>query len=108
MATTYFCQYKTIFFWKKGKTSKFSSPPNVRLSECNISLMYISRGYCYIMIIIIKMRSIESGEVCEILFGSFVSYIHVQQVYDPLVHIFIVSFFFTYHTMEMISKSMEH
>lgn len=54
------------------------------------------------------MRSIESGEVCEILFGSFVSYIHVQQVYDPLVHIFIVSFFFTYHTMEMISKSMEH
>lgn len=54
--------------------------------ENNISLMYIPRGYCYIMIIMIKTRSIKRG------LRELICHIHIHQVRDPLVHNFIVFF----------------
>lgn len=50
--------------------------------------MYIPRGYCYIMIIMIKTRSIKRG------LRELICHIHIHQVCDPLVHNFIMFFFY--------------
>lgn len=79
-------------------------------SKCNISLMYIPRGYCYIIIIIIiKTKFIENGLYNGLLANiALHSFPYSNKILVILCIIFIVFLFFTYHTMEMMSKSMEH
>lgn len=116
VAITYFFQHEPILCGKKkvrDKELRQNQPTKRWRTKCNISLMYITRGYCYMIIIIIKTKIYWKNNLREFTCDTALqSLLHLSSQKDSrsflLCTTFIVFFFFTYHTMEMMSKSMEH